>query len=441
MQLKGGEKMGKPEKWVAISVIITAIVVGSIVWVVKPAPTPPEIAELQARVSELETTVSEQSARIAELEAMPKLETLKAGWIYVGPIGDFGWTYAHNEGRLYAEEKLPWLETVYVESVLEADCPRVIDRLITEEKCDVVFTTSFGFGRPATLDAGEKYPDKIFFHCSGYERSANVGTYFVDQYQCFYLNGLAAGALNTTGKIGYVGAFQIPELIRHLNAYALGAQEINPAITLDTRWTGSWVLEPAAAREAAEGLIAEGCSAIACTIDTPDIPAVCEEHTDSMDMGYPIYAFSHYSPMTQFAPDAILTGQLVRWGPMYGDILINVHEGFYTPHNLADVDYWDLMASGNAVLGTDFETPINPKWVPDLEAKMVTDKITGETMSAYDLIMLRARQMSEKAVLFDPYTGPIYDSEGALRIKPGERASHDDLWSMMWAVKGVTIPP
>lgn len=428
--------MEKTEKWIATSVVITAIVVGSIVWVVKPTPTPPEITELQAKISELETTVSEQSDRIAELEAMPKLKTIKAGWVYVGPIEDYGWTYAHDQGRLYVEKMLPWVETTCVESVAEGDCLRVIDRLITEEGCDVVFTTSFGFWT-ATIAAGEKYPDKIFFHCSGENRRANVGTYFADFYQVFYLNGLAAGALTQTEKLGYVGAMPIPELIRHLNAFELGAREIDPDITLDTRWTYDWVFSPAAAIEAAEGLIAEGCDMINLTIDTPDIPRTCQTHTETMDMGYPILSFSHYTPMTKFAPDAILTGQLVHWGPIYVDILTKIHEGIYTPHNLADVDYWPLLASGYVELGADFEHKINPKWEPALREKTVTDKITGETMSAYDLIMLRLEQMSEKAVLFDPFTGPIYDTEGNLMIPAGARASHDFLWSNVTGVEGV----
>jgi len=449
----------------AIATLIIGLVIGAAVgYVVKPVPEPvgmvskadfdalksdydktkAELDKTKVDLSKVQTDLTAEQAKTktleAEIEKLKKGVPLKAGWIYVGPIGDFGWTYAHDQGRLYAEKMLPWLKTVYVETVLEADCPRVIDRLFVEEGCDVVFTTSFGFG-PATIEAGKKYPDKILFHCSGFERRANVGTYFADFYQVFYLNGLAAGALTKTKKLGYVGAFPIPELIRHLNAFLLGAQEIDPAITLDTRWTYSWVLAPEAAIEAAEGLIAEGCDTVSQTIDTPDIPRTCEKHTDAMDMGYPIYGFSHYSPMVKFAPDAILTGQLVRWGPIYVDILMKVHEGIYTPHNLENVDYWDLLATGNVEVGSDFGVPINPKWVSGLKEKMVTEKITGKQMSVYDLIMLRLEQMSEEAVLFDPFTGPIYDTEGNLKILPGTRASHDELWSMMWGVKGVSGIP
>ena len=104
---------------------------------------------------------------------------LKAGFVYVGDVGDFGWTNAHDVGRKYAEKKLPWLETVYIESVSEADSIRIIDRLIQQEKCDVVFTTSFGY-MDDTIKAGKRYPKNHFMHCSGFKQIENVGTYFAD---------------------------------------------------------------------------------------------------------------------------------------------------------------------------------------------------------------------------------------------------------------------
>ena len=120
-------------------------------------------------------------------------KTIKAGFIYVGPVGDYGWSHAHDVGRKYVESKFPWLETIYVESVPEADSARIIYRFIQEEDCDVVFTTSFGY-MDDTIAAGEKYPDQLFMHCSGFKQSVNVGTYFAELYQMYYLNGLMAGA-------------------------------------------------------------------------------------------------------------------------------------------------------------------------------------------------------------------------------------------------------
>ena len=140
-------------------------------------------------------------------------DKLKAGFIYVGPIGDYGWTNAHDEGRVIVEEKYDWLETVYIESVAEnpADVVAAVDTLVEVEKCDIIFTTSFGF-MDGTAQAAEKYPDVLFFHCSGYTRDDNMATYFADFYQIYYLNGLMAGALTESDKLGYVGAFPIPEV-------------------------------------------------------------------------------------------------------------------------------------------------------------------------------------------------------------------------------------
>ena len=194
---------------------------------------------------------------------------LKAGFIYVGPVGDYGFSHAHDVGRKLAEAQLPWLETIFIESVAESDSARIIDRLIQSEKCDVVFTTSFGYMED-TIKAGAKYPDKTFMHCSGFKQAKNVGTYFGDLYQAYYLNGLMAGALTKTNKICYVAAFPIPELIRHIDAYALGIKAANPKAEVRVKWIYTWY-GPDKAREAAEALIAEGCDNLAFTEDTPAV--------------------------------------------------------------------------------------------------------------------------------------------------------------------------
>jgi simple sugar transport system substrate-binding protein len=152
-------------------------------------------------------------------------EKIKAAWIYVGPVGDFGWSYMHDIGRKYVQELFKdWLETTYVESVSEEKLIETVDRLVAEGY-NVIFTTSFEF-MDKTIEAAKKYPNIIFFHCSGYKRAPNVGTYFADLYEVYYLNGLIAGALTKTGKIGYVAAFLIPEVVRHINAFAIGAKEV-----------------------------------------------------------------------------------------------------------------------------------------------------------------------------------------------------------------------
>jgi simple sugar transport system substrate-binding protein len=380
----------------------------------------------------LATLLTACPPRIVEVTVeVPVEKKLKAAWIYVGPIGDYGWTHAHDVGRRYVEERFPWLETVYAEAVTEADVDRYIERFIVEEGADVVFTTSFGF-MDATIEAGKKYPDKILFHCSGYKRAKNVGTYFAEFHQLYYLNGLMAGALTKTGKVGYVAAHPIPEVVRHINAFALGVKEVNPEATVDVRWLFAWY-DPAKAREAAEALIAEGCDVLAFTEDTPTVIEVGQEYVEK---GEPVYTFGHYSPMQKFGPDSVVSGQLVHWGVIYEDILAKIYSGAYTTENLADVDYWWMLREKAVELGGDFGVPINPKFEAPLKEKKVTDPVFGE-ISVYDLVMKRLEQMSEVTVLFDPFIGPIKDQEGKLRIEAGRRASHEELWTMDWFVDNI----
>ena len=351
---------------------------------------------------------------------------LKAGFIYVGPVGDYGWSHAHDVGRKFAESKLPWLETVYIESVAESDSARIIDRFVQGEKVDVVFTTSFGY-MDDTIKAGAKYPDKKFMHCSGFKQSANVGTYFADLYQTYYLNGLMAGALTKTNKIGYVAAFPIPELIRHINAFALGIRAVNPKAEVHVKWIYAWY-GPDKAREAAEALIAEGCDNLAFTEDTPAVIEVGQEHTEK---GRQIYTYSHYSPMQQYGKDSVVSGQLVDWGVMYVKILQDIYNGTWK-----SADEWWLMAEKAAILGGTFENIINPKFEGELKMKMVDTADFGK-ISVYDLIVKRYEQMKKGPDVFDPYAGPIKDNTGKLKIKEGQRASKGDLLSIMYYVDGV----
>ncbi|MFH1907296.1 MAG: BMP family ABC transporter substrate-binding protein [Chloroflexota bacterium] len=363
---------------------------------------------------------------------------LKACYIYVGPIGDIGWTNAHDVGRRYVDDKYEWLETAYAESVPEADSDRFIDRFVVEEKCNVVFTTSFGF-MDATLAAAQRYPDNYFFHVSGYKRAPNMGTLMADFYQLYYLNGLMAGALTKSGKIGYVAAVPIPELVRHIDAFTLGVREANPNATVEVRWIFAWY-DPAKAREAAEALIATGVDVLAFTEDTATVVQVGEEYTAK---GQPVYTFGHYSPMAQFGPNSMISGQLVNWGLIYEDILTKIYLGIYTTKNLENVDYWGLLSGGwqlgapsSVELGGQFGEPISPKFVDALKAVKVTDPLLGE-ISVYDLVFKRIEQMKDPAVLFDPFSGPINDQGGALKVQAGQRLSYFELSTIDWFVEGL----
>ncbi len=355
-------------------------------------------------------------------------EKLKAGFIYIGPVGDYGWTRAHDEGRKAVEKAFPWLETTYVESVPEGQVGSYIDQMV-RQGAKVIFATSFGY-MDGVLEAARRYPDVIFAHATGFKRAPNVATYMADFYQIYYLNGLMAGALTKSGKVGYVGAFPIPELKRHINAFTLGVRAVNPKAKVLVRWIYEWY-SPAAAKEATEALIADGADVFAFTEDSPTVVQVAAEK------GFP--SFAHYSPMLKFAPDYVVSGQLVRWGEIYKDFLAKVRAGLYTAKNLQDVDYWWLLPQKAVVLGADFGVPVNPKFVPELKAKKIKHPVFGE-ISVYDLVMKLHALMSDVELAFDPFQGPIYDRKGVLRVPEGLRLSKQELQTIEWAVEGVVGP-
>ncbi|MDC7235454.1 MAG: BMP family ABC transporter substrate-binding protein [Spirochaetales bacterium] len=361
------------------------------------------------------------------------MEKVKAGFVYIGPAGDFGWTYAHDQGRLFAEAELPWLETITVESVPEGDAVRFIDRMVQEQKCDVIFTTSFGY-MDDTVAVAAKYPDVKFYHASGFKRTPNMGTYMGDMYQIYYLNGLIAGAMTKSNKIGYVAAFPIPELFRHMNAFALGIKEVNPEATVSVKWIYAWY-GPDKAREASEALIAEGCDVLGFTEDTPTVVEVAQEH---MDKGNEVYALSHYSPMQSYGEDACVTGQLTDWGVLYKQMLMD-----YKANPEADLTNYDLLwlMKENAVeLGGTWEDKINPKYVDTLKG-IAVDSADFGSISVYDLVMKRYEQMDAGRDVFDPFTGPIYDQAGNMTIAEGEVASIGHLFAdMMYQVDNFITP-
>ncbi len=353
---------------------------------------------------------------------------LKVGFIYVGPIGDFGWTNAHDYARKVLQKTYPQIETVYVESVPEGQTEPYVDKLV-RGGAKVVFTTSFGF-MDGTLAAAKRYPDVIFAHASGFKRAPNMATYMADFYQVYYLNGLMAGALTKTNKVAYVGAFPIPEVKRHLDAFVLGVRAVNPRATLQVRWIEAW-FDPAKAKEATEALIGEGADVFAFTEDSPTVIQVSAKKN--------LLSFSHYSPMQRFAPKNVVSGELVHWERIYNDFIGKVLNGTYTNKNLQNVDYWWLLAERAVEVGGQFGQPINPIYVPRLKSAMVKTKEFG-TISVYDLVTRRMAQMSKTPVAFDPFTGPIKDRKGVLRVPAGHTLTPGELTTMEWAAPGVVGP-
>ncbi|MDN5344846.1 MAG: basic rane protein, partial [Clostridia bacterium] len=166
-----------------------------------------------------------------------KDEKLKVAFIYVGPAGDAGWSWTHDQGRKYLAEKLPWVDaSTYMENVPEgADVERVLTEL-AEKGNKVIFATSFGY-MDYVIKVAEKYPNVVFMHCSGYKTAKNVGTYFGAMEEPRYLSGMVAGKMTKSNVLGYVAAHPIPEVIRGINAFTLGARSVNPNVKVKVVWT------------------------------------------------------------------------------------------------------------------------------------------------------------------------------------------------------------
>lgn len=441
------------------------------------------------------TPVPSATATVTVSEVVYKPpEEIKAAFVYVGPIGDFGWTHAHEVGRQVVEELFSeWLKTTYRESVSKEATASVIDELV-RAGYNVIFTTSFDHMDP-TYEKAFQYPNVMFFHCSGYKRAPNMGTYFADLYQIYYLNGLIAGAITKTGKLGYVAAHTIPEVVRHINAFAIGAIEtgklMGKNIEVYVIEIGAWYA-PDKAREAAKTLVEKyNVDVLAFTEDSTAII----EYAQSLykETGKLVYVFSHYSPMYVYGPDVVISGQLVRWEVIYIDILAKVRAGVYRPGNLENVDYWYLLNTGAVELGAHIYEDgsvmmINPKFEPMLKEMKVRDLETGIEISVYDYVMKRYQQMKNAPLLqslqgtalthkyesvkhvkieikaipihvvapiFDPFEGPLkgYCIRGGeeaysrfcigkpvnaeVVVEAGVRLTHEDLWNMDWFVECV----
>ena len=282
-------------------------------------------------------------------EAPPPPEKLKVAFVYVAPIGDLGWTWAHEQGRLMVEEELgDRVETAYIENVPEGpDAERVI-RDFAQKEYDLTFATSFGFMDPMLTVAGE-FSDKYFEHCSGYKTADNMATYFGRMYQPRFLSGLVAGKATQANKIGYVAAFPIPEVLRGINAFTLGVREANPEATVNVVWTNTW-FDPVLEKEAADALLDQGCDVIAQHQDTTE-PQKAAQERGMVSIGYD-------SDMSQFVGDTVLTSPIWNWGPYYVERTKAVLDGTWETHQ-----YWGGMKEGMVDLA-----PMSGKVPDDVKA-------------------------------------------------------------------------
>jgi len=246
----------------------------------------------------------------------PKPEPLKVAFVYVGPVGDAGWTFAHDLGRKYAESKYgDRIKTTFVEKVPEGpDAERVIRDLVAQGN-KVIFATSFGFG-DAMEKVAKDFPDVYFEHATGYKTAPNLRVYEGRFYEDAYLAGIVAGEMTKTNVIGFVGSFPIPEVLRNINAYTLGAQSVNPKVKTKVVWVSTW-FDPPKETEAAQSLINQGADVLLQNTDSTAVLQTAEKNGK--------FAFGWDSDMSAFAPKAHLGSARLNWGLYYdkaiGDVL------------------------------------------------------------------------------------------------------------------------
>lgn len=327
-------------------------------------------------------------------------EPLKIGFVYVGPVGDAGWTYAHDQARLAMEKELgAKVKTTYVENVPEgADAERVIRKLVAEGN-KLIFTTSFGYMNP-TEKVAKTTPGVVFLHATGFKTGKNLGTYESRLYEGAYLNGVIAGKMTKSKTLGFIASFPVPEVIRNINAFTLGAQSVNPGVKTKVIWVSSWY-DPAKERQAAETLVAQGADVMAQNTDSPATLQVAQEKG--------VYAFGWDSDMSKFAPKAHLTAATNNWTTYYTETAKAVIAGTWKSG-----EYRGGMKEGMVKMSA-----LNAV-VPADAAKVFEEKKAALT-----------------AGTFAPFTGPIKDQSGAVKYAAGVAVPLKDLLSMNFYVQGV----
>jgi len=345
-------------------------------------------------------TPTASSSSATDLSTSPGPEdVIKVAFIYVGPVGDAGWTTAHDNARKILEAQLPYVRTSIIENVPEgADCERVLNQY-ANEGYQVIFATSFGY-MDFVHNSAADHPKTIYAHCSGYKTAANVGTYFGKIEQPRYLSGMVAGKMTRTNIIGYVAAHPIPEVIRGINAFTLGVRSVNPQATVRVVWTHSWY-DPAKEREAAESVLDLKADVIAQHQDTAAPQQAAEKRG--------CYSIGYNTDMSSFAPKAHLTAPIWHWEKFYVPMLQAVHDRTWKTGQ-----YWGGLKEGVVDLA-----PFGP---------MVPEPVRS---------LVREKRTSIESGLWDVFWGPIKDQSGKVRIQAGKKMTDAEILKMDWLVEGV----
>ncbi len=347
-------------------------------------------------------TASEDTMAPEETTAVeegPDYSNLKVAVVYIGVPGDAGWTYQHEQGILQLESELG-IEVTRLENIPEgAEATATFDQL-ARDGYNLIIGTSFGYMDPM-LETAAKYPDACFQHASGYKTAENMGNFFGAMEEARYLSGIAAAKASPTGKLGYVAAFPIPEVIRGINAFTLGARSVNPDATVQVAWTSTW-FDPAVEKEAAESLLQAGADVLGMHQDTTATGEAAKE-AGAKWVGY------NSDTMASSFDGTWLTGPVWNWGPHYIEMAKAVAEG-----TCLTEPYYGNMADGMITLG------------------VFGSDVDQETQ---DLIAEKAAAIIDGSLV--PFTGPIKDNAGKERIAAGVSATLGELLGQDYFVEGV----
>jgi len=332
--------------------------------------------------------------------AQAKPEPLKAAWIYVGPVGDAGWSFAHDQGRKAAEAKFgDGLKTTIVEKVPEgADAERVI-RDLAQQGNKIIFATSFGY-MDAMLKVAGEFPDVKFEHATGYKTAPNMRSYAASLYHDTSMAGVVAGKMTKTNTLGFVGSFPIPEVLRNINAFTLGAQSVNPKIKTKVVWVSTW-FDPPKESEAAQSLINQGADVLLQNTDSTAVLQTAEKNGK--------YAFGWDSDMSTFGPKAHLASAIANWGPYYIKAIEELKAGTWKTERTV----WGVKEGLNDLI-------------------KIADVVPEETKKKVETIKAGIKDGS-----FEVFSGPIMDNTGKERLAKDQKA--DQAWKdkIDFYVKGV----
>jgi basic membrane protein A and related proteins len=337
----------------------------------------------------------------APAAAAPAAEPLKAAWVYVGPVGDAGWTFAHDLGRKAVEAKFgDKVKTTFVEKVPEgADAERVIRDLAAQGN-KIIFATSFGYMEPM-LKVAKDFPDVKFEHATGYKTADNMRVYDARFYQDAYLAGIIAGKTTKTNTLGFVGSFPIAEVLRNINAYTLGALSVNPAVKTKVIWVNTW-FDPPKEAEAAQALMNQGADVLLQNTDSTAVLQTAEKAGKN--------AFGWDSDMSSFAPKAHLASAVANWGPYYEKTIQEVMDGTWKG---GIVTRWGVKEGQNDLV-------------------KIADSVPADIKTKIDEI-----KAGMKAGTFEVFAGPVTDNEGKERLAKDGKVDDDWMGKIDFFVKGV----